>query len=262
MVKTHYKPSKYLSAYVDRYFVCKQNIDLPLVLPGTGLELLFHLKKTLSIHQQSLPKGHIICPRTALKFDDNKKIEYLAVRFKSGAFRHFTSIPYSYIINEYLSVEDIWASEGKLLLQKLHDSALIEEKISCIETFLLKKLLKHHLNESINWNANLQLLYKQFNSINFHELAFKCNVSYRQYERNFKEKFGITPKKFQRITRLQKTAKEVLLSKTDSYLPIALDNGYYDQSHFIKEFKQLSGITPSKYFVKENFSNHFYYKSI
>ncbi|SEB53048.1 Helix-turn-helix domain-containing protein [Tenacibaculum sp. MAR_2009_124] len=262
MVKTHYKPSKYLSSYVDRYFVCKQNIGLPLILPGTGLELLFHLNKPLSIDGVSLPKAHTICPRTAIQFDHNNHIEYLAVRFKSGAFRHFTSIPYFNIVNQYLSVEDIWSIDGKQLSQQLNDLTLIEEKIKCIEIFLLKKLSKYKSTESVHWNASLHQLYREFNSISFLDLALKCNISYRQYERNFKQKFGITPKKFQRITRLQKTAKEVLLNKTDSYLHIALDNGYYDQSHFIKEFKNLSGITPSEYFIKDNFSNHFYYKSI
>lgn len=108
----------------------------------------------------------------------------------------------------------------------------------------------------------IKTLYKNFNSISLHELAYHSNLSYRQFERLFKQKFGVSPKKFQRITRLQKTVKQVLLSSNKHYLSTALDNGYYDQSHFIKEFQSFTNLKPSQYFVTKNFDNHFYYKPL
>ncbi|WP_299109871.1 helix-turn-helix transcriptional regulator [uncultured Tenacibaculum sp.] len=262
MSRTHYKPSKYLSNYIDRYFVCSQNKGLPLILPGTGLELLFHLKDSLSITNKKLGVAHTICPRERLLFDTTNNVNYISVRFHSGTFRHFTNIPHKYIVNHYLTVEDIWRNEGTELLSRLNDLSTIHKKIQLIDAFLCKQLVKNLNHEPVNWNSAIKNLYKNYNTITLHELANHCNLSYRQFERNFKQHFGITPKKFQRITRLQKTVKNVLLSKSKHYLHTALDSGYYDQSHFIKEFKYFSGLTPSEYFVAENFDNHFYYKSL
>ena len=262
MQKPFYIPSKHLSAYVDRYIVCKQQKELPLILPGTGLELLFHTHTPLSINNNQLPKAHIICPRESLSFTPSKQINYIAVRFKSGAFRHFCNLPHKYIINNYLAVEDIWPKESKQLLNSIENIEQIDLKIKAIEVFLLKQLKKNQVKETVNWDKTIYQLYKYFNTIQLHDLASNCNLSYRQFERNFKTNFGITPKKFQRISRLQKTSKQLLLSKSSNYLAIALDNGYYDQSHFIKEFKLFTNFKPTLYFNDNNFENHFFYSSI
>ncbi|WP_299136010.1 AraC family transcriptional regulator [uncultured Tenacibaculum sp.] len=262
MNKKYYKPSKNLSSYVDRYFICKQFEKLPLILPGTGLELLFHINESFNINNQTLSQAHILCPRTHLKINTNSKVNYIAVRFKSGAFRHFSPLGHTEFINSYLSVEDLWKNSGKTLISKLQETSEINDKIQLIEQFLISKLSKYQIKETTNWDGVITSLYKNFNTINLQELACNTNLSYRQFERNFKQHFGITSKKFQRIARLQNTVKQVLLSKNTHYLHIALDNGYYDQSHFIKDFFLLSGTKPSNYFTMDNFDNHFYYKSL
>ncbi|NVK09007.1 MAG: helix-turn-helix transcriptional regulator [Tenacibaculum sp.] len=258
----HYKPSKYLSPYIDRYFVCSQTKSLPLILPGTGLEVLFHIDTPLSINNKKLDVAHIICPREKLIFDSTNNVNYISVRFHSGGFRHFTSIPHTQIVNQYLSVEEIWNNEGRELLEILYSLPSIEEKIKLIDFFLCNQLKKHHFSTIVNWDLIIKTLYKNFNSISLHELAYHSNLSYRQFERLFKQKFGVSPKKFQRITKLQKTVKQVLLSSNKHYLSTALDNGYYDQSHFIKEFQSFTNLKPSQYFVTKNFENHFYYKPL
>ncbi|REH50536.1 helix-turn-helix protein [Tenacibaculum gallaicum] len=262
MNKKHYKPSRYLSPYIDRYFVCCQTKSLPLILPGTGLELLFHIGNPLSIANKKLDSAHIICPREKLIFDSSNTINYISVRFHSGGFRHFTSIPHTHIVNQYLSVEEIWGKEGEELSEVLFSLPSIEERIKAIDFFLCNQLKKQQSTDIIDWDLVIKTLYKNFNSIPLHKLASHCNLSYRQFERVFKQKFGVSPKKFQRITRLQKTAKEVLLTKNKHYLCTALDNGYYDQSHFIREFQSFTSLKPSEYFVSKNFENHFFYKPL
>lgn len=262
MSRIHFKPSTYLSNYIDRYVVCNQDKGLPIILPGTGLELLFHLNKPLTINNNKLDISHIICPRESLAFNKTDTINYISVRFHSGAFRHFSSIPHKYIVNSFLSIEDIWQKEGRNLLSKLSNLSLIEQKIQCIELFLLNQLSKHQSTLSIKWDNSIKTLYQNFNSVTLHHLANHCNLSFRQFERVFKQQFGINPKEFQRITRLQKTVKQVLLSKNTHYLSSALDNGYFDQSHFIRDFQAFTNMKPSQYFVLDNFENHFYYKTL
>ena len=73
-------------------------------------------------------------------------------------------------------------------------------------------------------------------------------ISQRQLERTFKEYAGFSPKTFARILRFQSATNHYGTTKK-TLTEIALDCGYYDQSHFIHDFSQFSGYTPSEYFL-------------
>jgi transcriptional regulator GlxA family with amidase domain len=82
---------------------------------------------------------------------------------------------------------------------------------------------------------------------NVRELAKRNFLSTRQFERNFIQFAGFSPKLFSRIIRFQSTLQEYG-NQFRSLTDIAYDTGYYDQSHFIQDFKQFSGHNPKEYF--------------
>lgn len=254
-----------MTKYVDRIYVLKHSgeFKLPAILPGTGLELLFHTHEPFLMNNHKCDNAHIICPRNSiLHIDESSDVSFISVRFKSGAFRHFSSIPYLELNNQFASVEDIWGTKGKEFLEKLNECHTIENKIKSIESFLLECLYGYHDKQNDKWDTIMYSLYKQYNSISLKELAAFTNLGYRQFERNFKSQFGITSKKIQRIIRFEATVKKILLNKDPEYLPTALDHGYYDQSHFINEFQFFAGEKPTDYFITKNYDHHFYDTSI
>ena len=164
--KSSYNPVSFLSKYIDRFYVFKQsegdNSSLPPVLPGTGLELVFHLEQPLSINNNLLPKAHTFCPRVITCFDEQEKVEFISVRFKSGAFRHFTSIPFSELNNQYLSVFSLWGSEGKQMEQTFYTIPEIPDKIKYIEQFLIEMFnIYHNVNDN-KWDGVIDDLYYNF----------------------------------------------------------------------------------------------------
>lgn len=261
-----YKPTSFLSKYIDRFYFfeksCSDYFELPNVLPGTGLELVYHLGKSLSINGKQLPKAHTVCPRKMIRFDRVKEASFISVRFKSGAFRHFSPIPFSDLNDNYYSVKSLWKKKGEELLDKLESEPKIEVKIKEIELFLKDIFFDYHNKENDKWDKIIDQLYYNFNNNSIAELSQKANLSLRQFERAFKRQFGITAKDFQKITRFQEVIKSLLLNKNSNYLDTILKNGYFDQSHFIKEFKSLTEKTPLEYFTDKNFNCHFYHKSI
>ncbi len=265
MKKSSFRPNVNLSNYIDRFYIFKKSVsegfNLPIVLPGTGLELLFHSDDTLSINNSKLDKGHIICPRKVFDFDKTTKAHFISVRFKSGAFRHFTSVPYSELNDTHLSITDIWGRRGVELMNKLNDYRTVQQKIRLIEDFLVLRLSENLIEKTEKWDAIIAALYGGFNTLSLKELSHCSNLGYRQFERNFKLQFGITPKHFQRITRLQDTVKKVLLNKSPYYMNDVLDNGYFDQSHFVNEFQNFVGLKPTHFFSKDNFKTNFYFRS-
>jgi len=80
-------------------------------------------------------------------------------------------------------------------------------------------------------------------------LASKLAVTSRNLERKFASLVGKSPKQFIRIVRFQEVMNGIIHQKPNYLTEYAFNNGYFDQSHFIHEFKTLSGYTPSE-FVK------------
>lgn len=266
MSKTSYKPHPVLSKYIDRYYTFEQSskdiFQLPPIVSGTGLELLIHLKKPLSIEGNLLESGHIMCPRKLIQFQPTKQVSFISVRFKSGAFRHFTSIPFTELNNTYLSVQDLWGKMGTDLLKNIENQKEIHKKLHVLDQFLWKVLTTFQQEKNIKWDPIIDQLYYHFDSKKIVDFSKRTQLSIRQFERNFKTQFGFTPKGFQRTARFQKTLKTVLLTKQNNYLSTALDHGYFDQSHFINEFKSFTHQRPKDYLNETNFNNHFYYKSL
>jgi len=260
---TFYYPSTLLTKYIDRFYVfeysAKDQGELPQVLPGTGLELVYYLGKPLSVNGDVLPKMHTVCPRTIMQFDPQESAMFLSVRFKSGAFRHFTSVPFSALNNQYISATTLWGNKATELIRKLDKPSKLLSKVQYIETFLIEMFNQHYDSKNDKWDKIIDELYYYFDLNTITELAKKSDLSLRQFERNFKVQFGITAKEFQKISRFQTVTKKILFSKNPDYLGIILDGGYFDQNHFIKEFKAYTGTTPKQYFLDVNFDDRLYY---
>ncbi len=87
-------------------------------------------------------------------------------------------------------------------------------------------------------------------NVSVSNLAGEYGLSNRQFERRFKEFAGLSPKLYSRIIRFQ-AATEHKLDRARDLTEIAYACGYYDQSHFINDFRQFSGYSPKEYFWNE-----------
>jgi transcriptional regulator GlxA family with amidase domain len=72
----------------------------------------------------------------------------------------------------------------------------------------------------------------------------------RTFVRRFREQVGLTPKRYGRVHRLQRTLKALPQDAEVDWSRVAVEQGYYDQAHLINDFRALSGITPTGYRVR------------
>ena len=95
------------------------------------------------------------------------------------------------------------------------------------------------------------MIYKSKGNITVKDISDREVISERQIRRIFNNWIGINPKTFCKIVRFQNTINTKRLPQEINWINLALESGYYDQTHFINEFKELSGITPEKFFSIE-----------
>ncbi|MNV74997.1 DNA-binding transcriptional activator FeaR [compost metagenome] len=125
-------------------------------------------------------------------------------------------------------------------------------RIAIIETFLTNKL-STCLSIDPLIQQSLDLIYTNRGLSPISELYKTLQISERQLERKFKENIGISPKYFSNIIRLQFFLKLYRTTSVKKNLTeIAYESGYYDQAHFIREFRKRVGLSPGQYIFKTN----------
>ena len=119
------------------------------------------------------------------------------------------------------------------------------ERIDIINSYVEAKILnKKCSNDHVILEAVRHVMNSN-QSETVGELAYKFNLSKRQFERKFKEYSGLEPKLFSRIARF-KRAYNICQNKNQTLLQTALECGYFDQAHFNHEFKAFAGFPPSE----------------
>lgn len=166
--------------------------------------------------------------------------------FPHSVFR-LTGYPAEYLNNTYPDLDTIWHTEGTLLEEQVMMAPDHTSRIQIISNFLklkwdenLKKQNVLSLTNAVSELSNLT------GTLDLKNIANKYSLSLRQFERNFKSLTGFSPKYFNRISRFEKST-DFCLENELRLVDIAYHFGYFDQSHFIKDFKQFSGQSPSSY---------------
>lgn len=265
MLEAHYKPATQLRVYIDRYWLWSadsvKNSGLFPLFAGTGVDLFIHFGTSFSAQGQTLASSHIICPRRIIPIVSSNTLNFIAVRFRCGAFRHFCAINFDEMNNSFLPLEDIWGKQIEELREQLQEDITPLSRISLLDSFFLKQFTNYRKENQL-LDHSISYLYNNYNKTTVYALANEMNMSLRHFERLFKDEFGISPKKFQSISRFQSTLKQLLLNPNKDHLQIAFENGYYDQSHFIKDCKSFSDLSPTQLQKMKDEKDHFYFEKM
>ena len=261
------KPNKFLAPYIDRYWIFDNNDNpssfMSKIPPGVGIDLFIHYTEPFQIgNGEKMPHSHLIFSgQNACQISASGRVHFIAIRFKAGAFKNFTDIPLTQLRETYASTENIWGISGKHFMTRINS---IEEKdatVSQLELFLERKL-KENKKDTPAWDFIVDNLYRYHDSITIDSLSGKANMSNRHFRRKFAEETGFSPKHFQQLSRFHSAIKPLLLNKEKTYLPTVIEKVYFDQNHFIKEFKNFMNCTPSNFLQDKTFMSHFYYPAL
>ena len=259
----------FLRAYISRYWLWENEQALPTMLPGTGAELIFQYNGspiTIESARQhtatTLANGILLQPRHdqfSLKAID--KVSFISVRFRHGALRHFCEQPVAELINQPISVKELWGNRGETLASQIVEAKTLPERITLLAQFLRRQWQQQHKTQYPWFEQAITCLYYQ-QEPDLNQIIQHSNVSPRYFQKIFKMNCGVSPKHFQCTARFEKTLRHLLLTENPHYLLTALEQGYYDQAHFIKNFRQFTQSKPRDYLQEKNFRTHFYNPSL
>ena len=173
-----------------------------------------------------------------------------AVRLYPHVLPALVGIPAYEITNQSVDVLSLLGREGVELAEKIESSRSFSQRVSIFSDFLENKLIrprkKYHYLES----AIVQI-HRSNGQINATTLVNQSCLSQRQFERSFKELAGFSLQSYLKIIRFE-AALSLVSAGYASLTELAYQLGYYDQSHFNRDFKRFTGQTPFQFFQTHN----------
>jgi AraC-like DNA-binding protein len=194
--------------------------------------------------------GQIIRPLNYRSLGKNK---LLGVRFFPHTASLFLKEPISMFNDGVSDVQSVLGKDAEELHQKLWHSPELNSQILLLEAFLTKRLIRFEKKQNkfrlVN-DAMTEMKRADFFD-NIENVAFRYGISSRYLQKLFLDYTGLTPKLYQKITRFQKS---LFLTGTryESLTSVAHACGYFDQSHFIRDFKFFTDTTPSAFDPKSS----------
>lgn len=175
----------------------------------------------------------------------------IGVHFKPGGAAPFLGLPAAVLANTHVDLEGLWGQSAKDLRERLCNAATATERFSLLEAGLKDHLagpLEHHYAVSTALDA-----FKGNAAAAVRDIARDTGLSQRRFIEVFKNEIGMTPKLFSRVQRFQQTRATIhKLEGEPDWAGIAMDHGYFDQSHLIRDFHEFSGVTPAAYLRQYN----------
>ncbi|WP_082232786.1 AraC family transcriptional regulator [Halobacillus massiliensis] len=248
-VYREYAPNPMLHQYVACYwslnYYASKKEKIHRILPDGCVDIIFDLTAP-SLSKAAFVTG-LMTRFEVINFTSNQ--ELFGIRFFSNYSRSFIKYPAQNLTGYQVFLEDIWGKEALPFTQEVMDAQGMKEKIEVVEVKLMSLLNKKRSLPSLDLlQAGLQYIYEGRGGKPIQSLSRELNYSERSIRRAFKEELGVSPKEFSRIVRFQSLLKELYHHPQEEFLKIALKYGYYDQAHFINEFKQFYGMVPSRVF--------------
>jgi AraC-like DNA-binding protein len=247
-------PSPALSPYVRFFWVLES--DKPYChrsMADGCVEMIFHYKGSFDEItmpenvEKSFTAGLHGPSQNYRRFTINEGFGIFGAYLYPFAIPHLFSIPTSELSDQMSDLASLFSADGKELEEKIMLAASNLQRVSILSSYLEKKLLKSNNSCQPVFFTVISNIIHSKGLMPVDELAKRSFLSTRQFERNFKIFSGFSPKLYSRIIRFQSATQQYgtcFKTLTD----IAYDCGYYDQSHFIHDFKQFSGYHPKQYF--------------
>jgi len=259
--KIDYKIPQELKQYVIAIIQGESEATIDVIYPvfPTGFPLVINIYNdipTLHINNQIIyPKSRLQIAGQIYNADVNIEVKGIfgqigLVLYPSAPYYLFHKMGDSFL-NRWCNLENCSPLSLKNIHNDLSDCQTPLDRVSILLEFV--KLLHSNRLPEIEWlDKTLHKVYSLGGKISQENLAEKAEISLRHFRRKFKEIIGVSPKYFCKVIQLNTVFEMLSANDTEKLHHLALDCGYYDQAHFINDFKKLIGNSPVNFLNGEH----------
>ena len=258
MLARHYIPRPPLSHFVDVLWLYEgysQPHDKERLLPDGSMELVINLNEDQTrVYDRHNPTQFQTSRGVALVgvqseffvIDTAEQLSVMGAHFKPGGAFPFFKMPAGEFHNQHVSLDLLWGNAAGGLRDQLLEAPTPEAKFEILEESLLahaSKPLARHPAVSFA----LQAFGDSRRATSVADVTGQIGLSSRRFADVFNNQVGVTPKLFCRVRRFQDVLRRIGMSREIDWTDVALSCGYFDQAHFIHDFRAFSGLSPTAY---------------
>jgi AraC-like DNA-binding protein len=256
------QPRSPLSQFVELFW-SREGENLPetqsRLLPIGSMELVINLHEDRiplfdcsSRSQVGSTNGMMICGSHSESFiiNNDSKISMMGVHFKPGGNAPFFALPAGELHNQQISLDEVWQGRAAELRDRLLESPTVASRFWVLEQFLLMVM------EPPNRYAAVTIALQKFErypTTRVSEVIDEIGFSPRHFNQLFRDRVGLTPKLFCRVRRLQQALDLISGKDRVDWADVAIACGYFDQAHFIHDFRMFANCTPTEYLAQRGF---------
>jgi len=249
-------PSPPLNFYINSFYSPNESLPLPRekILPLPGLDLKINFGGGFQVYDadQSEPfttlteswvlglwtKSHVV--------DWPEDLQYVGVNFKPGGTYPFLGLRLSELQNQVVPLDAIWGTLAAELRERLYAAPTIQARFALLEQFLLARL--HEAPPGLKAvQCAVAEIARHHGTLSIRQLSENMGMSQKHLIVQFKQMVGCTPKELGRLYRFGDILASIDLTQPVDWTLVAHQFHFHDQSHFIRDFREFSGHTPTDY---------------
>lgn len=234
------------------------------ILPDGCVELILNFAEPFQQHSSDSalrqPVNFIVGEMTGPIFiSPTGPVQLIGIRFHPGGTKPFFRLPMHEVTDRVIELGALARDLELALTTRTHELPSVEQKVFALQTALTEQLLQS--NTDFRLLRIAERIVESGGMLPIETLASDAGISCRQLERKFLAEIGLGPKLLSRILRFQQVFRAVEASEA-SWPEVALECGYYDQAHLIRDFRQFAQQTPATLFATpSSFTESFTRKS-
>jgi AraC-like DNA-binding protein len=260
------EPHPLLKSYIEKMWLFESNgkmpvEDLKLVVPNGHIKLSVAFRngivasvngKSFTSKEQNISLTGLVDVPVILDAEKDIATGTIVIEFNpQGAYRFF-QVSLNEVKNQIHPLTDILGTVAKQLEEQISNAESVDDKVTLLQKFLLKQFSLQ--TEDSIFEYCVAKIASSKGKISIKELEKKTGYSSRWLNMKFSDKLGISPKNLSTIIRFNQYYNAVANNNEMDFMQNAFYDHYYDQSHFLKEFKRFTGLSHSGF---ENATNDF-----